>query len=115
MTIPGAMLTLTADHPSLAGHFPGNPIVPGVVLLDEALYALEQRPSHTQRNRSWQIASVKFHHVVRPGEPVRLSFQSHLDGTTAFELRTAGALVASGTVAQPPRASSGADRNAEAD
>jgi 3-hydroxyacyl-[acyl-carrier-protein] dehydratase len=31
---------IPADHPSLPGHFPGAPIVPGVVILDEILAAL---------------------------------------------------------------------------
>ena len=32
---------VAADHPSLQGHFPGNPIVPGVVLLDTVIANVE--------------------------------------------------------------------------
>ena len=32
--------TVPADHPCLAGHFPGHPIVPAVVLLDLVASAL---------------------------------------------------------------------------
>ena len=30
-------VTIGAEHPALAGHFPGAPILPGVLLLDEML------------------------------------------------------------------------------
>lgn len=32
---------ISADHPCLPGHFPGQPIVPGVVLLDRVIDAVE--------------------------------------------------------------------------
>ncbi len=32
---------IAADHPCLPGHFPGRPVVPGVVVLDHVLAAIE--------------------------------------------------------------------------
>lgn len=57
---------IPADHLSLAGHFPGNPIVPGVLILDEVVDALEQL------GESYQLqgfSSVKFSHPLRPDQP----------------------------------------------
>jgi 3-hydroxymyristoyl/3-hydroxydecanoyl-(acyl carrier protein) dehydratase len=96
-------LRLSVEHPSFAGHFPGNPIVPGVVLLDEALHAIEQAQPAVTDTRPWQIGTVKFHHIVRPGEAVELSYRSQPDGAVHFELRSGGALVASGTAMQRTR------------
>ena len=36
-----ATLRIPANHPALTGHFPGNPIVPGVVILDAVICAAE--------------------------------------------------------------------------
>jgi len=103
MSEHSAPLELSSDHPSLPGHFPGNPIVPGVVLLDEALHAIEQLQPASARTRPWQIGVVKFHHIVRPGDAVQLSFETQPDGAIRFELRSAGGLVASGTAVQRTR------------
>lgn len=54
---------IAADHPSLAGHFPGHPIAPGVVLLDEVMQMLaEQWPDR----RPIGISIVKFLAPLRP-------------------------------------------------
>jgi 3-hydroxymyristoyl/3-hydroxydecanoyl-(acyl carrier protein) dehydratase len=33
-------LSFAPDHPTAAGHFPGNPILPGALLLDEVVLAI---------------------------------------------------------------------------
>jgi 3-hydroxyacyl-[acyl-carrier-protein] dehydratase len=93
-------LEFAAGHPSLPGHFPGNPIVPGVLLLDETLHAIERSQPAAKRGQPWQIGTIKFHHVVRPGDAVQLSFQMHPDGAFHFELRSRSGLVASGRALQ---------------
>lgn len=66
-----AQLRIPADHPSLAGHFPGNPVVPGVVLLDHVLMAIQAQRSC----RLQSIASVKFLQPVLPEDIVDLDIR----------------------------------------
>lgn len=51
-----------ADHPSLAGHFPGRPIVPGVVLLDLIYEAI----AAARAVDLVSIVSTKFQQAVSP-------------------------------------------------
>ena len=54
------------DHPSLPGHFPGAPIVPGVVILDEILAALAEWRDDCQLT---VIRAVKFLVPLKPEQP----------------------------------------------
>ena len=51
-------LALPQDHPAFAGHFPGHPILPGVVQLDWAL----------------QLGASCFGYTFRPATRVRVKF-----------------------------------------
>jgi acyl-coenzyme A synthetase/AMP-(fatty) acid ligase/3-hydroxymyristoyl/3-hydroxydecanoyl-(acyl carrier protein) dehydratase len=63
-------LEVAPDHPSFAGHFPKFPVLPGAVLLDEALQIIERQRGIDMTQ--WQLASVKFLGLVRPGDALRL-------------------------------------------
>ena len=39
--ITSKQIKITSDHPSLSGHFPENPVLPGVVILDEVRRGIE--------------------------------------------------------------------------
>ena len=54
------------DHPSLPGHFPGRPIVPGVVVLDRVLEAIEAATSSPLG--TLRLPQVKFVQPLLPGE-----------------------------------------------
>jgi 3-hydroxyacyl-[acyl-carrier-protein] dehydratase len=86
-------LTVAADHPAYAGHFPGSPVLPGVVLLDEALLALER---HGRGPGRWQVATAKFLSAVRPGEALVLEHETLPNGSLRFTIKTADRPVASG-------------------
>jgi len=89
-------IQIPADHPAFAGHFPGNPLVPAVVLLDEILTSIA-RLGGTPPGRC-DIRSAKFKRVVGPGDPLVLGFERTAGGAVSFELRSAANLVADGTV-----------------
>ena len=93
-----AALEFTLQHPALRGHFPDNPIVPAVVLLDEVLHLASARKATTSSASSphWQIGSAKFHRLLRPGEPLSLELDARADGSVRFALSSCGALVAQG-------------------
>jgi 3-hydroxyacyl-[acyl-carrier-protein] dehydratase len=87
-------LSISPRHPAFAGHFPGTPIVPAVVLLDETVYALKQSVAHALFD--CEIATAKFHSMVRPGEPLTLEHESCPDGSIRFVIRSLDRMVASG-------------------
>ncbi len=62
-----------ADHPTLPGHFPGAPIVPGVVILDEVLEALIEWRENLHLTG---IPTVKFLAPLKPEQPFTISLSA---------------------------------------
>ena len=86
-----------SEHPALAGHFPGNPIVPGVVLLDEVANALKlSRPDIHLSG----MPSVKFLSPLLPGEPCDIIFTEGRNHTIKFECRSGERIIANGIFSQ---------------
>ena len=86
--------TVPADHPCLAGHFPGDPIVPAVLLLDLSCAVLRQLRPELGPLR--EVKAVKFMQPVRPGEAVRVSFSESAPGALRFGCSTAAGVAAQG-------------------
>jgi 3-hydroxyacyl-[acyl-carrier-protein] dehydratase len=95
---PVSRYTVPVDHPSLPGHFPGRPILPGVVLLDAVFHAAGVEPAHLLR--------AKFAAPVGPGDEVEIRFSRKGEDRLGFACLCRGVTVLSGEVAAcaPPPA-----------
>lgn len=69
---PCMEFTIAPDHPCLPGHFPGRPLVPGVVLLDRVLAAIEAAHGPLGPLR---LPQVKFLQPLLPGESARIELE----------------------------------------
>lgn len=87
---------IAADHPALSGHFPGDPILPGVAILAAVLDAIEATGCRIGRSH-WRVA--KFHSPARPGDALVIDLDPRDERQFAFSVRTRERLVADGTVA----------------
>ncbi|MGO8827640.1 MAG: hypothetical protein ACLQT5_00190 [Steroidobacteraceae bacterium] len=80
-------LEIAPDHPAFDGHFPGTPILPGAVLLDEALRFIEVDLALDLTQ--WQIANAKFLERVRPGDSLTVEHSGPANGMVRFTIRIA--------------------------
>jgi 3-hydroxymyristoyl/3-hydroxydecanoyl-(acyl carrier protein) dehydratase len=91
------------EHPVFAGHFPGTPIVPGVLLLDTAMNAIAAQTGMILDQ--CEIRSVKFLSPARPGDELIIRFEIAASGMIRFEIVSGQRRLASGDIAPTTAAS----------
>ena len=70
----GFSLRMKRDHSVYQGHFPGNPITPGVLTLQMVCECLSR---HVGRELHYAaIKNCRFAAIVRPGDNLRLNMQT---------------------------------------
>jgi 3-hydroxymyristoyl/3-hydroxydecanoyl-(acyl carrier protein) dehydratase len=91
---PERIVTIDANHPSLAGHFPGHPVVPGVVMLGEIMNAIREMAK--EKIEFVGMPTAKIMSPLNPGEALTIALDQQGDGATEFTCTTGSRLIASG-------------------
>lgn len=92
-----ARFVVPADHPALPGHFPGHPVVPGVVVLEHVVEA-------ALAGTALRLVAVPQAKFVSPLEPgVEAEIEIERDANRArFTVTARGRTVAQGALAFEP-------------
>lgn len=88
-----AEFVIDADHPALPGHFPGQPIVPGVVVLQHLIAAAEARqPGLRVRG----VKKLKFLRPLAPEEVFAVECGEPKNGGLRIRALSNGQVLAEG-------------------
>lgn len=88
-------MRVAADHPALAGHFPGNPVVPGVVILEQLVQVLRQQMGEL---RVTALPSVKFLAPMVPDQDYDVVFTEKQPGHLGFAITKLEQQIATGSI-----------------
>jgi 3-hydroxyacyl-[acyl-carrier-protein] dehydratase len=88
-----ASFTIPLNHPALPGHFPGNPVVPGVVVLDRVIRVLAAAGVPLARLR--KLKQVKFIEPLLPDQEATVTAEVS-DAALSFSVTRGGRTIAKG-------------------
>lgn len=90
-------LALPADHPAFDGHFPGQPVLPGVVQTDWAVrLGADLLGTGLAAATDFQ---VKFRRVIQPGPGLQLTLRlDRVRHSLSFDYRSQGEIASSGRI-----------------
>jgi 3-hydroxymyristoyl/3-hydroxydecanoyl-(acyl carrier protein) dehydratase len=89
--VPQTTISFPAEHPVFAGHFPGRPIVPGVLLLDHVRRSVQAAIGQQCSG----VSTAKFHSPAGPGETMIVDYAVN-NNFVYFEINVGSRRIADG-------------------
>jgi 3-hydroxyacyl-[acyl-carrier-protein] dehydratase len=90
-------IDISEVHPCFAGHFPGQPILPGVLLLEHVMAFAQEQLANPLSNFS--LLNVKFLAPVLPGAKLTVSLTANQPADYKFAVQLLGEGGAADTLA----------------